>query len=58
MEAEMMCLLMLHHPLYSNGSYHLVGPSVMSPVVSLAVKEHGGPRLHAMGAHPWTTEHR
>lgn len=54
----MMCLLLLHHPLWSAGPYHLSWPTVKPSIVSLSMEEHGRPRLHAMGAHPWTTEYR
>lgn len=54
----MRLLLLLHHSMCSTGPNHLPGPAVKASVVTLFVEEHGRPRLHAVGAHSWTTEHR
>lgn len=58
METEMMCLLLLHHPLWSTGPDHLSRPSMQPSTVSLSIEEHGRPWLHAMWAHPLTADHR
>lgn len=55
MEAEIICLL-LHHPLCSTGPY-LSWPPMKPSTVTVYMEEHGRPTLHAMGSHPWTTEH-
>lgn len=51
-------LLLLHHCRSSTGPYHLSWTPLKSAVISLLLEQHGRSSLHAMGAYPWTTEHR